>query len=78
MIVFDYQSVCHCSKTKHRQRQLLSQFDYQSVCHCSKTLTCAALTCASFDYQSVCHCSKTVGAKSSLQEDGQADWRASS
>ena len=31
-----------------------------------------------FDYQSVCHCSKTVGAKSSLQEDGQADWRASS
>ena len=53
-------------------------FDYQSVCHCSKTVDKRNHHIDLFDYQSVCHCSKTVGAKSSLQEDGQADWRASS
>ena len=34
---FDYQSVCHCSKTQVGGGGVLGGFDYQSVCHCSKT-----------------------------------------
>ena len=34
---FDYQSVCHCSKTAMIQQDKIEAFDYQSVCHCSKT-----------------------------------------
>ena len=58
--VFDYQSVCHCSKTTTRCRGTPPWFDYQSVCHCSKTgRRCDHRACW-FDYQSVCHCSKTI------------------
>ena len=35
---FDYQSVCHCSKTLPLSLLQVGRFDYQSVCHCSKTL----------------------------------------
>ena len=34
---FDYQSVCHCSKTDNLSTAAKESFDYQSVCHCSKT-----------------------------------------
>ena len=34
---FDYQSECHCSKTKASYRLPRFRFDYQSECHCSKT-----------------------------------------
>ena len=34
---FDYQSVCHCSKTVRPGIPNVPVFDYQSVCHCSKT-----------------------------------------
>ncbi len=34
---FDYQSVCHCSKTEDQGKASHDLFDYQSVCHCSKT-----------------------------------------
>ena len=34
---FDYQSVCHCSKTMNVCTVFICKFDYQSVCHCSKT-----------------------------------------
>ena len=35
--LFDYQSVCHCSKTLDVCADKNLGFDYQSVCHCSKT-----------------------------------------
>ena len=56
---FDYQSVCHCSKTgcAHVASDV---FDYQSVCHCSKTYNDGYRIENMFDYQSVCHCSKTA------------------
>ena len=57
---FDYQSVCHCSKTEKNAEALYNRFDYQSVCHCSKTLGRSQCLGRWFDYQSVCHCSKTV------------------
>ena len=56
---FDYQSVCHCSKTGEWREVYEQRFDYQSVCHCSKT-GCAHVASDVFDYQSVCHCSKTA------------------
>ena len=34
---FDYQSECHCSKTRWDTCRTSRQFDYQSECHCSKT-----------------------------------------
>ena len=34
---FDYQSKCHCSKTKRQRQKKHAVFDYQSKCHCSKT-----------------------------------------
>ena len=37
--MFDYQSVCHCSKTGVCRTSSGAPFDYQSVCHCSKTAT---------------------------------------
>ena len=57
---FDYQSVCHCSKTPCLSRMLVMEFDYQSVCHCSKTAVGRDDAVLRFDYQSVCHCSKTT------------------
>ena len=35
--LFDYQSECHCSKTRIAIRSTRQTFDYQSECHCSKT-----------------------------------------
>ena len=58
-VLFDYQSVCHCSKTASPLRCSQPSFDYQSVCHCSKTGEPAECSPRRFDYQSVCHCSKT-------------------
>ena len=37
ILVFDYQSECHCSKTHAEHVAGVEQFDYQSECHCSKT-----------------------------------------
>ena len=58
--VFDYQSECHCSKTRFASISSSSMFDYQSECHCSKTDGALLGVAPRFDYQSECHCSKTV------------------
>ena len=56
---FDYQSECHCSKTRYWLCCRQDQFDYQSECHCSKTNRSHRWCACWFDYQSECHCSKT-------------------
>ena len=56
---FDYQSECHCSKTRDMDEDRRVLFDYQSECHCSKTVVLAFGAGRLFDYQSECHCSKT-------------------
>ena len=48
---FDYQSVCHCSKTLEFSFRQLPRFDYQSVCHCSKTHRHEPPLTSKFDYQ---------------------------
>ena len=57
---FDYQSECHCSKTKADTAVQEVTFDYQSECHCSKTVWHGGYSTRRFDYQSECHCSKTA------------------
>ena len=57
---FDYQSECHCSKTRLCAVPWGRAFDYQSECHCSKTAAEGHEGPEQFDYQSECHCSKTL------------------
>ena len=57
---FDYQSVCHYSKTTFAMKTQAVKFDYQSVCHYSKTAGNYRDIHVPFDYQSVCHYSKTT------------------
>ena len=57
--LFDYQSECHCSKTKLYTYPYAELFDYQSECRCSKTRYGLVRVDCEFDYQSECHCSKT-------------------
>ena len=67
MLLFDYQSVCHYSKTMAQRTSTVRSFDYQSVCHYSKTVIADFQQFYGFDYQSVCHYSKTC------ESAGQSD-----